>query len=112
MIRNRRLTVIAVVTAALGLGGTLVAFLAEQQKSPLAAEATTSAWDGSTRTAYSSSTVSYNGASYYVIDTAAEKLAYVATDSASWSKNFLVTVDIDLGKSRMDSNRSSSMKIS
>jgi hypothetical protein len=96
MIRNRRLTVIAVVTAALGLGGTLAAFLAEQQKSPLAAEATTSAWDGSTRTAYSSSTVSYNGASYYVIDTAAE-LAYVATDSASWSKNFLVTADIDLG---------------
>jgi hypothetical protein len=102
MIRNRRLTVIAVVTAALGLGGTFAAFLAEQQKSPLAAEATTSAWDGSTRTAYSSSTVSYNGASYYVIDTAAE-LAYVATNSASWSKNFLVTADIDLGNKQWTS---------
>jgi len=102
MIRNRRLTAIAMVTAALGLGGTLVAFLAEQQKSPLIAEATTSAWDGSTRTAYSSSTVSYNGASYYVIDSA-EKLAYVATNNASWSKNFLVTADIDLGNKQWTS---------
>jgi hypothetical protein len=99
MIRNKRLTVIALVTAALGLGGTLAAFLAEQENLPHVVAATTSKWDGTTRTAYSATTISYNGGSYYVLRTAAE-LAYVATDSASWSRNFLVVNDIDLGASQ------------
>jgi hypothetical protein len=56
---------------------------------------TTSSWDGSSRTAYTSRALTYNGASYYPIYTASE-LAYIATDSNSWSKNFILMADIDL----------------
>jgi len=96
MYRNIRLTVAGFVTAALGLGGTLVAYLAEQQNTTLTVVAADSAWNGSTRTSYKNTTVSFNGGSYYVIQNANE-LAYVATDSASWTKNFLLANDIDLG---------------
>jgi hypothetical protein len=57
--------------------------------------ATTSSWDGSSRTAYTSAALTYNGTAYYPIRTAAE-LAYIATDSSSWSKNFILMNDIDL----------------
>lgn len=96
MFRNIRLTVAGVVTAALGLGGTLVAYLAEKQNTTLTVVATDSVWDGSTRTPYKNTTVSFNGGSYYVIQTA-EELAYVATDQASWTKNFLLANDLNLG---------------
>ena len=96
MMKNKRLAVIAMTTAALGLGGTLVAYLAEQGQSLQTVVASDSTWDGFTRTPYSDTTVSYNGGTYYVIENA-DELAYVATDEASWAKDFLVTGDIDLG---------------
>lgn len=64
-------------------------------KDAVVADAATSSWDGSSRTAYTSAALNYNGAAYYPIRTAAE-LAYLATDSSSWNKNFILMNDIDL----------------
>lgn len=97
MIRKNKWLVVALATiAALGLGGTLAAVLADSQNQLQEVSASVSAWDGTTKTAYTTNTVTYNGATYYPISTA-EELAYIATDSASWNKNFLLTSDIDLG---------------
>lgn len=98
MIKNRKFTFIALASAVIGLAAATVALLSQSQKNEvkISAESAASVWDGTTRTAYSDTTVSYNGGTYYVIASAAE-FAYVATNSDSWTRNFIVTCDIDLG---------------
>jgi hypothetical protein len=80
----------------ISLFGASFGLLSLANSQPLETNATmTSSWDGSSRTAYTSRALTYNGASYYPIYTASE-LAYIATDSNSWSKNFILMADIDL----------------
>jgi hypothetical protein len=77
------------------LGALMGVSFAMTNKEMLTAEATASSWDGSSRTAYTNAALTYNGTAYYPLRTAAE-LAYIATDSSSWSKNFILMNDIDL----------------
>jgi hypothetical protein len=63
--------------------------------SSVGVNATSSAWDGSSRTIWDEKLIS--GTTVYNVIKTPAQLAYLATDSASWTGNYILEADLDLG---------------